>query len=91
MITLRARTFRIQTDFSLCQQLSTVIAATADTHEEPCHRNEPDVNPKLIRTTYVTAFYRTINAETFDRDVNQSTYLSNCCVNLLGRDLTLEL
>lgn len=66
MITLKAQTFRIQTDFSLCQQLFTMIAATADAHKEPRHRNEPDVNPKLIRTTSVTAFYQTINIETFD-------------------------
>lgn len=57
MITLRAQTFRIQTDFSLCQQLFTMIAATADAHEEPRHRNEPDVNPKLIQTTYVTPLF----------------------------------
>lgn len=66
LITLRAQTLRIQTDFSLCQQLFTMMVATADAHKEPRHRNEPGVNPKLIRTTSVTAFYQTINVETFD-------------------------
>lgn len=70
LITLRAQTFRIQTDFSLCQQLFTMMA-TADAHKEPHHWNEPGVNPKLIRTTSVTAFYQTINVETFGWDVNQ--------------------